>query len=260
MTLSDSLNIMNISSCDFKKMNIFDLKKKYHSLAKKLHPDKGGSNDKFQQLGEAYNTLNAEILSTLKTESINTSNANEYFEILRFLSQHKNINDLVYQKCRNLISHIITGFQQYVHQFNKKNKKAIELHPSMDDLYSNNLCKYVYDGRYFLVPLWHSEVHFEYDDKSLVFYCDAIVPENVHVDKYNNVHIQKYYNIIDVIKQNELTVEWYQSIFKIPVHELYIKTYQTYTFSKAGLSEINVHDMYDISNKMDVIIHLHFRI
>ena len=52
--MDDYYKILELS----KKCTKEDIKKKYHKLSLKYHPDKnGGSNDKFLKINEAYETL-----------------------------------------------------------------------------------------------------------------------------------------------------------------------------------------------------------
>lgn len=44
------------------------LKRAYHKLALKAHPDKGGSPEKFQELGHAYQVLSNERKSAVLRE------------------------------------------------------------------------------------------------------------------------------------------------------------------------------------------------
>ena len=45
---------VKIATCGRNQSKLDDLKKQYHSLAKKYHPDKGGTKEQFQELQNNY--------------------------------------------------------------------------------------------------------------------------------------------------------------------------------------------------------------
>jgi hypothetical protein len=61
MNIIESMTILHID--DISNITLIELKKKYHKMALKYHPDKNGpeSKEKFQQIGEAYELLKREI-------------------------------------------------------------------------------------------------------------------------------------------------------------------------------------------------------
>ena len=60
-----------------------------------------------------------------------------------------------------------------------------------------------------------------------------------------------------LFNQSKLTISITESIsFDIPVHTLEFKTHQTITLQKCGIPMINTENMYDVSEKMNVIIQL----
>ncbi len=54
-TLRGYLDILGLSSYTQDTISEKDLKQQYYAQAKKCHPDKGGTNEQFKKLGEAYN-------------------------------------------------------------------------------------------------------------------------------------------------------------------------------------------------------------
>jgi hypothetical protein len=44
--------------------------------------------------------------------------------------------------------------------------------------------------------------------------------------------------------------------FNIPVNKLYMKKNQYYRIKNEGLSKINENDIYDVSNKSDIIVNI----
>lgn len=77
MDLQKALNILQINSSSYDKINLKYLKTQYHKLSLKHHPDKN-SNDiestkKFQEIGEAYSFLKREI-SIVNGETLDDEN------------------------------------------------------------------------------------------------------------------------------------------------------------------------------------------
>lgn len=263
MKLNECLDIMGINSVEFIDLDVFTLKRQYHKLALKVHPDKGGSEVDFQKLNEAYTYLNEVKLASVEEGSIHASDAFRYVELLMFLLHNEHLRSFVYGKCMSIAQNLLNELKmKYYQSFVNKpeeseNQLIIELKPSLNDMIVNNVYKYNYEDTYFLIPLWHGEVHFEYNGKAIIFLCHPIIPDNLYIDKYNVVHIVYKGSFQDVVKMKSLCIPFGDDILTIPVEKLRITDYQTHKFYKRGLSEINSYDSYDVSSKMDVLVHVY---
>lgn len=263
MKLHESLAIMKITDTEFVNHDVFTLKKQYHKIALKVHPDKGGTEIEFQRLNEAYTCLNEIKLTYVKESTIKDGDAFKYVELLMFLLHNEHLRSFVYGKCMTIVQNLLQElkmkcYQSFVNkQVESTDEIIVELKPTLHDMVVNNVYKYNYEDTYFLVPLWHGEVHFGHKGKSVVFLCNPIIPDNLYIDKYNIVHIICKCKFTEIIKQTVLHVSFGNDEFEIPVEKLRITDYQTYKFYKKGLSEINIHDSYDVSNKMDIVVHIY---
>lgn len=134
MNLKNALEILEINQEEYSTLNKFNLKKNYHKMALRHHPDKNGntvqSNDKFQKIQEAYLCLKREI-SFLKED------LGENLE--EDLEEENNYNNIVYQfineilkgKYTELFSEIIRdiigGYKQITCQLFEKLDKELSL-------------------------------------------------------------------------------------------------------------------------------------
>lgn len=257
MKLNESLEILQVSEEDIINYDVFMLKKQYHKRALVLHPDKGGNHDEFQKLHEAYSDINEILLLRVKSSPLESLDAGKYMEYFKFLMSNDNLKSFVYGKLILIIKDLISEFKRHYMTaiMKSKSKVVIELNPSLDDIKLNNIYKYNYLDTYFLVPLWHSEIYFEYNDTDIIFICNPILPAGCHVDEYNNLYIVKQYNLLEICSQRELVLDDIYEL-QIPIEELKIKRKQMYRFQSNGLSAINTQNIYDVSKKMDIIIHI----
>jgi hypothetical protein len=93
MDITEAFDILEINACEisYKELTLEYLKKKYHKLALRNHPDKNGntpeSNEKFKRINEAYSYLKREIKNINPLDE-NEENNNEpatscvYFDVL----------------------------------------------------------------------------------------------------------------------------------------------------------------------------------
>lgn len=292
------------------------IKKKYHKLALKWHPDKNldsTSTMKFQKIKYAYEYLSKEL-------NIVYSNDDTDFDINSNTSYNKqdNVNDLYITILRNFISSIINGdlkeiimsimqlitkstfsissLQDIIKDLDKqtlievyiflckykellyindslleqintiieeqyKQDTIIILKPTIKDLWDNNVYKLNVNNEFYLVPLWHSELYFDKKEGGeLIVLCYPSLNKGVTIDEHNNIIVEFKINISDeltkIIKNNNLSINIGDKIFKIPLNALYLKEYQTYTIKGRGISRICEKDIYNVNVKSDIIIHI----
>jgi DnaJ-class molecular chaperone len=95
------------------------------------------------------------------------------------------------------------------------------------------------------------------ESRELIVKCIPVLPEHIYIDELNNIYIDVRTRVETLFNQPKLTVSITESIsFDIPVHTLEFKTHQTVTLKQCGIPMINTENIYDVSEKMDVIIHL----
>ena len=307
MNIQIALELLEISLDDIKITDLTQeyIKKKYHKMALKHHPDKNDntiySTNKFQKIHEAYEYLSQELnLSHSSDEEFVSKDTKLYIFILTtFITTiiSGDHNDIF----MNIIKEIVIGYnelsviyirkifedlnkQKSIYIYNLlykykdilyinsntlelvslvikekyKNDSIFILNPSIDDLCNNNIYKLYVDDELYLVPLWHNELYFDaIDGSEIIVLCQPELTDSLTIDENNNICIDIH--ILQTELYNMLTNEEFVSFligdksFCIPLHKLYIKREQVYTFKGQGISRISEKDIYNVSCKSDII-------
>lgn len=153
----------------------------------------------------------------------------------------------------------------------KEEREIIELYPTINDLFQHMVYKLYKNTELYLVPLWHSELIYE-DKKIGKDFIVRCIPNLVltkpleteivdfSIDENNNFHCTIHYKIAYILKKSinkeKITVNFgdYKSVCFNP-WELNIVEKQTIRWKKEGISIPNT-DIYDISNKADILLHI----
>jgi hypothetical protein len=287
MYLNDAFTILKLDSTN---ISVVEVKRVYHKLALKWHPDKNGntpeSNEKFKQINEAYETIMNEFgekdeipksqdnsydsllkvfISQLTTGKYNDFITKAITKIvegcakasLEHLNQEQSISVYYFLLKNRLVLHISDETIDSVKQLLLEKFKNIQLfilNPCLTDLMNNQIYKLELNKILYYVPLWHSELYF---DSDIIVKCHPELPDNVEIDEDNNLIVTERRMISSLIGEEWLGFKLCEVEFNIPVKTLYIKPFQTYTFKKLGILRINEHDIYDEENRGDVIVKLY---
>jgi hypothetical protein len=138
-----------------------------------------------------------------------------------------------------------------------KNDECIILNPTLYDLFQNNLYRLNINNNYYCIPLWHHELVYDNSGSDIYVKCNPMLPENIEIDNNNNIHVYIEYKISEI--WNKKTVDIYLTNgnqIKITVNLLKLVEEQSIMFSNMGISKINTENVYDISKKSDIIVHL----
>ena len=196
---------IDIDNVEFKDITLDYLKRKYHKLALKNHPDKNGntteSNDKFKTIKESYEFLKREI-EYLNPEDFDNKKEDEpssslYFEILQIFMRsmmESKYNDIISQ----LVNDIVMGCK----------KISLKLFDNLDKDMSVGV--YVFLSKYRFV-LHLSEENLEEIRK-------------IVIQKYGNVEIYKLNpSITDLLNNNVYKLYVDEQLYLVPLwfNELY---------------------------------------
>ena len=161
--------------------------------------------------------------------------------------------------------------------------ECIIINPLLDDVLADNLYSFERDGKKYIVPLWHHELVYDVcaEDVNLDGCCNGnvsemviqvnpILPDNVSIDANNNLHVRLTYHLLDIWYGNrssiglgeEGSVEdginfWLgRRQFVISRRQICMMEKQTLVLCGQGISQISHTDIYDVSQKGDVVVHL----
>jgi len=167
-----------------------------------------------------------------------------------FLSKYKNIFHLS-QDILDEIKEIV--IQKY------NNVEIYKLNPNINDLLNNNLYKLYVNNELFLVPLWYNEVYFDNSGNEIIVLCEPELPEYIKIDDDNNIYIEKKINLQTdlpnlILNNSSINIIIGDKSFVIFVSELLMKREQYYRIKNQGLSKNNEEDIYNVSEKADIIV------
>jgi DnaJ domain len=147
-----------------------------------------------------------------------------------------------------------------------ENTESIVLNPFLEDLLESNLYKVTVDGIKYIIPLWHNELIYDHSGNDLSFYCNPILPDNMHIDAKNNLHVKIDCEIMSLwnsICENEGVYRisltgGEKYTFSISGKSIVLeKKIQTFVFTGQGIARANKEKIYNIGTKGDVIFYLH---
>jgi hypothetical protein len=155
-----------------------------------------------------------------------------------------------------------------IHELIKKKLQehdVIIIQPTISELFSENNIQIIeHEKQIYYVPLWHTELYYELNNgietkkkRELVVKCIPSLPEHIYIDEINNIYIHVRTRVENIFNQTNITIMLTESIsFDIPVNMLTFKTHQTIVLKHCGIPMINTENMYDITEKMNIVVHL----
>lgn len=140
-----------------------------------------------------------------------------------------------------------------------QNDECIILNPFLEDLFENNLYKLTDKGITYLVPLWHHELIYDKGGADLYVKCIPLLPDNIEIDEKNNIHVKTVISLEDAWTKDEIDIEIGSKKFPIIRRNLKLVETQIVLLANCGISRINTDDIYNVSKKSDIYIHVELK-
>jgi len=151
--------------------------------------------------------------------------------------------------------------------------QIVYLNPTLNDLFCNNIFKFVTQNQLFYVPLWFGESIFDLEcGKSMQVICNPILPNGVTIDDDNNLYTSIHICLPELnklIKNNCCLYVFIDSI-KICVSTVDLSYIQlqfidnldptfiyTHCDKEKGPSRANPDDMYNVLSRSDIFVYIY---
>jgi len=175
--------------------------------------------------------------------------------IYNLIMKYDSILDIGGERLNRIISLIKNKLQM---------NDVIIIRPTISELFNvNNIQVIEHENKTYYVPLWHTELYYsisnnkEQEQRELIVKCIPKLPEYIYIDEANNIYVYVRTRVENLFNQTTLVIMLTDSVsFDIPVNTLQFKTNQTITLAKCGIPMINTENIYDVSERTNVIVHL----
>lgn len=238
------LNIDDFSEIDNNEFDFFEILNNFTSKLSGKKLDKSLVLNIIEKLSEKFSE-NSKLIYKELFEGIDKQTSLDLFEYLKKYAEVFNISNDTLNKIGDIINEKF------------ENDEIIKLHPTIDNLISDDVYKLDFDNTLYYIPLWHHEIIYDLSfNNQLIINIIPNLEHHISIDDYNNVHIHLTKNIKGLLTSKTIMFNIGKKVFNIPCNELYIKKKQKYIYKKHGISKIDTNDVYDVSKKSDVIVHL----
>ena len=247
---------------------------KYYEDAAEFDDDYDGENgSEFENLEK--NSYRRMLYSFLKSILTKDGNKNTIFHtILQKISNtcEENAIDMLQKLDKNIlittyellkkyakVLHFGDAFIERVAEIiaeKTEDDECIILNPTLEDLFENNLYRLTVNGFVYIVPLWHHELVYDNSGNDIYVRCNHIMPDNVILGKNNNLIVNVVIDVKQIWNEGLHTFFIGKREFRIPIDKLKLSPRQTIMLNWQGISRITTTDIYDISNKGDIVVNV----
>ena len=190
-------------------------------------------------------------------------NKDTAIKIYKYLVQYKDIFKLE----NNILQEMEKNIRERV-----KDDNIIILNPTIDNLLDEDIYKLDFQNDIYYIPLWHNEISYdisnspspslsssssqEHKHSTLLVKCIPSLPDYISLDQHNNIHINIKSSIQTLFSKDILEIQCGGKVFELSVAKLNIKKKQIYIIYNKGISLINTQEIFDVSRKSHVYIHI----
>jgi len=265
MNINYARTIIGVPS-DF---SLAELKKRYHILALRLHPDfmkslfKGRTNcSPKDEPDGGVNPILLDLLHRIIHDyaSVSVNAALDALDPATLCQLYQTLEQ--YNAAIRMDARIFEEITRLIREKMQKNNVII-LTPSLKDVIQNNISVLQYEGQALYVPLWHSELHYrlEGSDKQLIVKCMPELPGHMSIDANNELHIDVRADIKELLNRSGgvLRIPLYDDeCVELRVSELRITPRQTVILqnNSRGISLIYANDIYEEKNRAPICVHV----
>lgn len=157
------------------------------------------------------------------------------------------------------VFHLSDSFLEKIKElvaFKFENDECIILNPFIDDLFEDKLYKLRENGNTYIVPLWHHELVYDNSGADLYVKCIPLLPENVVIDDNNNIHTIVKWNISCIWEKYDIPIFLGTREFRIQLKDIRVLKNQCITLREMGISRANTKNIYDVSRRADILVHI----
>ena len=192
-------------------------------------------------------------------EKISTTCEKKSLEMLEHIDKQKLIK--IYEILHNYseVFHFSNDFCNKIELIIKKKvegDECIVLHPTIDDLFENNLYRLTVKDITYIIPLWHHELIYDNYGNDLYVKCYPIIDDNIQIDESNNIHIELKLQLKDIWGKDKIDFVIGNKTFIITSNEIKLLKNQQIILHNEGISKINTNDIYNITKKGNIIVYL----
>ena len=266
----------------------------YKKIAIITHPDKpGGNAELFIQATDAKNGLIEFLSAKTFSRSVNMDNCsdggcddmkwfgdvfkkkdvgeiNQVFRkmvggvTVRLFDAMGDVNMLhtyeLFVKYRDMLCIDESVLEEIKKKISERSQTFI-LNPTIDDLFGDNVYRLNHKEGIINIPLWHSELYYDMCDGEMVVKCVPILDDDTWISGNNDIHTCV---TVDINMGPDGILCWDGGVdvsigkrsFFVKYEKLLIKRNQVVVFKEAGPARINTRNMYDVSDRSDVHIHI----
>lgn len=140
-------------------------------------------------------------------------------------------------------------------------KETMILRPSMENVLTDNVYIYKNEDDTFIIPLWHQELIFEHDQKEFIVKINPKMPStNFWIDNANHLHQRIHYTLFElwdcVAEDKPMEVHFGHKRVLFYPNRIKLQSEQIWRWNNEGIPLINHLNMYDISKRADLVLHI----